>query len=343
MTERALFVSHASHDSAVVQRIVDYLERQGITCWIAGRDIPPRAIYAEAIADAMKNAQACGVIVSRATNASDPVKRELELASRYKRPFIPIRVEEVEPGPGVDYYLNNVQWTEYKRDGDAALDRIVAHMKGQSYVPPPKPARRGLRLGVATVGAMALGLGGLLAVLFWPRLSHSAPREPDAQTTTTAPTPATAADIAQSTSVNRPDIVSDPTYRAITLATGFEPDPMSIAVQSGGAFNANALNSDTHNGACVGYIASPPDVRLSYTAGNSLPLILSVDSRTDTTLVVNGPDGQWYCDDDGGLNGRNPALRFPHPGSGQYDIWVGTFSNTALHDATLYVSETNSH
>ena len=51
-------------------------------------------------------------------------------------------------------------------------------------------------------------------------------------------------------------------------------------------------------------------MRLNYRAG-SYPLIISVASRSDTTLVVNGPDGSWYCDDDGGNYGLNsgPALR----------------------------------
>jgi TIR domain len=98
MIERALFISHASEDAATVERIVDYLERNGLTCWIAGRDIPPKAVYAEAITEGVKNANACGVIVSRAANASAAIKRELELASSYSRPFIPIRIDDVEPG-----------------------------------------------------------------------------------------------------------------------------------------------------------------------------------------------------------------------------------------------------
>lgn len=174
MAERTLFISHASEDGPAVQRIVDYLEREGITCWIAGRDIPPRAVYAEAITEGVKNASACGVIVSRAANASDAIKRELELASRHKRPFIPIRIEDVEPGPGLDYYLNNVQWMEYKRDGEAALDRIVAHMRGQAYVAPPKAerAQRGAANWVLIAVALVVLLGLTTAGAYY--LGHSA-------------------------------------------------------------------------------------------------------------------------------------------------------------------------
>jgi hypothetical protein len=66
-------------------------------------------------------------------------------------------------------------------------------------------------------------------------------------------------------------------------------------------------------------------------------LIFSVRADSDTTLVINGPDGRWYCNDD--ANGVNPAFRFASPRSGQYDVWVGTYSNSGLRPARLFISE----
>ena len=120
------------------------------------------------------------------------------------------------------------------------------------------------------------------------------------------------------------------------MRTGFEPDPNVIAVQSGGDLDASRVSSN-----CAGFITSAPDVRLVYTAG-SLPLIISVASQSDTTLVVNGPDGRWYCDDDGGVNGLNPQVRFNHPASGRYEIWVGTYRAGATQNARLHISEVRS-
>lgn len=65
-----IFISHASENAAVAERIVAYLEHRGVSCWISSRDIPPKEIYAEAIANAMRKAQSCIVIVSQAANAS---------------------------------------------------------------------------------------------------------------------------------------------------------------------------------------------------------------------------------------------------------------------------------
>ena len=129
-----LFISHAHDDADAAARIVVYLESHGMPCWISSRDIPPRAIYADAITEAMQACSACVVLLTSAANQSKALKRELELASHYEKPFIPIRVDGVEPAAGLDYYLRNTQWVEYARDGEGALDRIVA--AGRDTLPP---------------------------------------------------------------------------------------------------------------------------------------------------------------------------------------------------------------
>lgn len=132
------------------------------------------------------------------------------------------------------------------------------------------------------------------------------------------------------------DFNGRPNFGTLNLRAGFTPDPQTVAVRSGGSLNAESLSSN-----CRGFISNAPDVRLNYSAG-SYPLILSVNSGADTTIVVNAPDGSWYCDDDGGTRGMNPALRFNNPQSGRYEIWVGTYGNSSTQPATLHVSEVSS-
>lgn len=129
----------------------------------------------------------------------------------------------------------------------------------------------------------------------------------------------------------------NPTYGSVSLNAGFSPDPMQVSVRSGGTVNA----AQSIGGACTGFIASAPDYRVNYTPG-SYPLIISVNSSQDTTLVVNAPNGQWYCDDDSGNAGMNPMVRFNAPAAGQYDIWVGTYGSNQNFTSTLAISEVSS-
>ena len=125
------------------------------------------------------------------------------------------------------------------------------------------------------------------------------------------------------------------TYGQVSLRTGFEPDPHSVSVTAGGSVDAHALGGD-----CTGHIANRADYTLRYTAGSSLPLIISTTSDTDTTLAVRAPNGQWLCNDDAGEN-LNAVVHIDHPSSGRYQIWVGTFGEDPAA-ATLNISELTS-
>lgn len=122
------------------------------------------------------------------------------------------------------------------------------------------------------------------------------------------------------------------TYGEISLRAGFTPDPYAVSVTAGGSVNGGALP-----GACTGMIANAPDFEVSYSAG-SLPLVFRTLSGADTTLIINGPDGRWYCDDDSYGDG-DAMVRFNQPQSGTYDIWVGVFGGDTAR-ATLQITET---
>lgn len=134
-------------------------------------------------------------------------------------------------------------------------------------------------------------------------------------------------------SASAQDINAEAIYETVYLDGGFAEDPYVINLSSGGSNDAQ----NTINSSCRGYIANAPDVRLHFSPG-SLPLIISVGSNADTTLVVNAPDGRWYCDDDSG-DGLNPSITFDRPLNGRYEIWVGTYGDSELNDAQLHISE----
>ena len=124
-------------------------------------------------------------------------------------------------------------------------------------------------------------------------------------------------------------------FGEIRLSAGFTPDPYRVTITAGGSIDAY---TDTDlPGACVGDISNAPDYEVTYSAG-SLPLVFRPRSSTDTTLIIDGPDGRWYCDDDSWGDG-DAEVRFNRPQSGTYDIWVGTFGGGTAA-ANLLITET---
>jgi hypothetical protein len=142
----------------------------------------------------------------------------------------------------------------------------------------------------------------------------------------------TAAAVAIAAPAAAQDFSQSPTYGTVSLSAGFTPDPRRVNVVAGGSNEASNISSR-----CAGFIADAPDVRLRWNGGGSLPLIFTTRSSSDTTLVINGPDGRWYCDDDSG-GGLNARVRFNNAQSGQYDIWVGAYRGD-YGDAALLISE----
>jgi hypothetical protein len=132
------------------------------------------------------------------------------------------------------------------------------------------------------------------------------------------------------------DASLDPVFGSVNLRAGFTPDPRSVDIVAGGTEDASKLG-----GACVGMVGEAPDYRLTYSAGG-LPLNIWVYSDVDTTLVVNDPNGNWNCNDDGaGGNGVNPGLRWANPPSGVYDIWIGRFGTGDGAQSRLVFTETH--
>ncbi len=129
-----------------------------------------------------------------------------------------------------------------------------------------------------------------------------------------------------------PDISALPVYETFDLSAGFTPDPLSRTLLAGGS-DPNPVSGS----GCTGYLnLEAPDFDLNYTSG-SFPLYIYAESSADLTLVVNDANGTWHCSDD--ANGTNPMIHLPNPPSGNYNIWVGTYSSGSLHSATLYLSE----
>lgn len=132
-----------------------------------------------------------------------------------------------------------------------------------------------------------------------------------------------------------PNYTNAPLYGSANLSAGFTPDPIVVNVQAGGGTPvAQAGLPDT----CRGHIApNQPDYRVNYTAGGQSQLRFGACADADVALVINDPRGGWHCNDD--TEGRNPVVNFNGPMSGQYDVWVATYSEGATQPSQLKITE----
>src|SRR6266852_5903128 len=86
------FISYASQDTEVAAALVEALERHGVVCWIAPRDVEAGAIYADAIIRAIGGANCFVLVLSESAIASSHVGKEVERASSKRRPIFALRI-----------------------------------------------------------------------------------------------------------------------------------------------------------------------------------------------------------------------------------------------------------
>jgi serine/threonine-protein kinase len=121
-----VFISYASQDAATASTIVTALERTGLHCWIAPRDVAPGSQYADGIIRAINGAKLLVLVLSEHAVSSPHVGKEIERASSKQRPIIALRTDATPLTPALEYFLSESQWIDVGGGGtDAASAKLV--------------------------------------------------------------------------------------------------------------------------------------------------------------------------------------------------------------------------
>jgi TolB-like protein/Tfp pilus assembly protein PilF len=201
-----VFVSYASQDAAVADTIVEALERRGVKCWIAPRDVVPGEFYADAIVGAINATRIVLVVLTGNAVGSPHVLREIERASAKRHPVVSFRIDTASLPAGLEYFLSASHWLDATSGIDAALPKLVeavqrlvaptsavepAHQAATAapvaglFPQPPvaaKPKQRLSRPVIALSAVLALGLAYFAVDKLW-MLKHAAGERPVAALT----------------------------------------------------------------------------------------------------------------------------------------------------------------
>jgi tetratricopeptide (TPR) repeat protein len=104
--ERYLFISHSRQDAELSEKICNLLESQGLSCWIAPRDVRPGFYWDEEILDAIDQSVGLVLVLTKHANASLNVKREIERAASAGKAIFPLCLENIQPSKNLIFYIN---------------------------------------------------------------------------------------------------------------------------------------------------------------------------------------------------------------------------------------------
>jgi TIR domain len=194
-----VFISYSHEDKQVADAACAVLERHGVRCWIAPRDVTVGMNYGESIMDAIAGARIMVLIFSENANKSPQVEREIERAVSKGLWLIPIRIEDVVPRKSLEYFISSSHWldaitppmeqhldrlAEAVRTALASVDKpSTPQAPGQLSRPPqraavtPPPAigsKRNLLIALMVVLLVAFVGGGVVLHHVLPRRGSGA-------------------------------------------------------------------------------------------------------------------------------------------------------------------------
>lgn len=133
------FISYSSKNHTSADSLKELLKRNGISTWMAPGDIPIGKEYAEMITDALKDCACFVLLLTRQSQKSKWVSKELERAVSYKKPIIPVMLEQTSLDGKFELYLSEYQlFALYKLDNNSVdMKRIIEGIRAhtQSSIP----------------------------------------------------------------------------------------------------------------------------------------------------------------------------------------------------------------
>src|SRR5215210_4494475 len=108
-----VFLSYSTIDAAITEKICAAIESRGVRCWMAPRDVQPGTSYAQSIIEAINSSPVMVVVLSKNSDQSEQVQREVERAgARRGMAIIPVRVENVRPSGHMEFFLSAQHWLD---------------------------------------------------------------------------------------------------------------------------------------------------------------------------------------------------------------------------------------
>ena len=232
-----VFISHSSKDKTIADVIVAALEQEGISVWIAPRDIPGGTDYGASIMKGLRECEVLVLVFSEASNTSKAVIREVQLAFNENKSIIPFRIEDVPVSDSMAFYLSGLHWVDAVQK-ENNVDLLLKDVKGilqnlgneikkshtapeQSHVPPPSHAKPFLSKKAVMTAAFALFLAVAGAFAF-----VNANREVEYPLVASSPTPV-------------PTLAPMPTP---TLAPAPTPTPIQAQLRTGDIIEFNGYD-----------------------------------------------------------------------------------------------------
>ena len=131
MKKPYVFISYSTKDAESANLVHSYLEGNGVSCWIASRNIEGGESFAVQIVDAIDECAVFVVIASGSSNDSHHVSNEISLAFGKNKKIIPFRLQNFSLSKSSEYFLQQAQWINAYENLNEGLKHLLMAVRSE--------------------------------------------------------------------------------------------------------------------------------------------------------------------------------------------------------------------
>lgn len=117
-----VFISYSRRDEEFIKKLYNALMTRGISTWYDRKNIGVATHWPTQIVEGIQNCKVFVLSLSPDSTASVNVRKEVDLAQRYKKEIVPLIWRKTEIPVGMEYQLAGIQWIDF--DEDASPDKF---------------------------------------------------------------------------------------------------------------------------------------------------------------------------------------------------------------------------
>lgn len=135
---KEVFISYSTIDSASAETVRNVLEKNGLSCWMAPRDIPGGSNYTKEIPIAIRNCKVFVLILSENAQSSHWVLKELDSAVNSGKVILPFMLEDCILNDEFNFLLTGAQrYSAYQKKAEA-METLIGRIRGILDAPVPQ-------------------------------------------------------------------------------------------------------------------------------------------------------------------------------------------------------------
>lgn len=127
---KEVFISYSTKDSLSAETVRNVLEKNGISCWMAPRDIPGGSNYTKEIPVAIRNCKVFVLILSENAQSSHWVLKELDSAVNSGKVILPFMLEDFVLNDEFDFLLTGAQRYAVYRKKVEVMEMLINRIRG---------------------------------------------------------------------------------------------------------------------------------------------------------------------------------------------------------------------